>query len=318
MSDRNRYGLARDIPASVAREVRQRCGFGCVMCGCAIYQYEHHDPPFAEARVHDASGIVLLCGACHDRRTRGLLSPESVTVAAQKPRARQSGFSFGMFDVGDRHPDVRIGSVLARNSKTILRILGDDVLSVQQAEVSGGPFRISATLCDAEGQEIIRIVDNVWQAPVTNWDVEVVGKRISVRSTPRRIELCLRTEPPQLLVVEKLDMHYRGIHVVCDEPRGFSIQTGRRHISCSEPTQISNAEVVMEVSSDEITIGRGGRFTGNLEWGSAPPASRSSRLSLSPLGEPHAVAARPNLKGASRNLSCPCGSGRKFKKCHGV
>lgn len=46
MSDINKYGLTRDIPASVKRAVRQRDGFGCVICGLGIYTYEHIDQPF--------------------------------------------------------------------------------------------------------------------------------------------------------------------------------------------------------------------------------------------------------------------------------
>jgi hypothetical protein len=45
----NNHGLSRDIPDHVAREVRQRCGFGCVCCGSALYQYHHFDPLFREA-----------------------------------------------------------------------------------------------------------------------------------------------------------------------------------------------------------------------------------------------------------------------------
>ena len=60
----NRFGLGRDIPGTTKRIVRQRCGFGCVVCGAAFYQYEHVDPAFADARVHDPEKICLLCGGC--------------------------------------------------------------------------------------------------------------------------------------------------------------------------------------------------------------------------------------------------------------
>ncbi len=29
------------IPLPIQREVRQRCGFGCVICGLPLYDYDH-------------------------------------------------------------------------------------------------------------------------------------------------------------------------------------------------------------------------------------------------------------------------------------
>ena len=180
----NRYGLSRDIPAKGARAVRTRCGFGCVVCGCAIYTYEHVDPPFAEAREHDENRMVLLCGGCHDRVTRGWLSKESVTVAASTPKAREKGFSFGPFDFGGTHPDVFAGTFRAIETRVIIQVFGDPILQVAPSEDEGGPFRLSALLQDSHGTEILRIVDNEWRAPVENWDVEISGPRIIIRRAP--------------------------------------------------------------------------------------------------------------------------------------
>ena len=59
----------------------------------------------------------------------------------------------------------------------------------------------------------------------------------------------------------------------------------------------------------------------------APAGSRRPRRSPPALGAAAAVTAdgRPRLrpidpellKGVSRNAPCPCGSGKKFKHCHG-
>ena len=53
MTQKNQYDLSREIPADVKRAVRQACGYGCVICGSAIIEYEHVDPTFNEAREHD-------------------------------------------------------------------------------------------------------------------------------------------------------------------------------------------------------------------------------------------------------------------------
>ena len=110
----NRFGLSRDIPNETKRLIRQRCGFGCVVCGSAFYQYEHVDPNFADARVHDPERIALLCGSCHDRVTRGALSKETVKRWALHPRAKELGFSFGPFDIGLHRPVIVAGTLTGR------------------------------------------------------------------------------------------------------------------------------------------------------------------------------------------------------------
>jgi 5-methylcytosine-specific restriction endonuclease McrA len=67
----NKHGLNRAIPSGIKREVRQRCGFGCVVCGLGIVQYEHVEPEFSDAVKHEADKIVLLCPQCHSKVTTG-------------------------------------------------------------------------------------------------------------------------------------------------------------------------------------------------------------------------------------------------------
>ena len=74
MGKKNKYDLNRDIPNLVKRQVRQSCGFGCVICGASIIDYEHVDPIFAEAKEHDPEKITLLCPQHHAKVTRGFLS----------------------------------------------------------------------------------------------------------------------------------------------------------------------------------------------------------------------------------------------------
>lgn len=52
----NQFGLSRDIPEAVKRQVRQRDGFGCIICGSAIIEYEHFEPEFHAAKFHSVDG----------------------------------------------------------------------------------------------------------------------------------------------------------------------------------------------------------------------------------------------------------------------
>lgn len=70
------------IPGRIKRKVRQRCGFGCVICGFPIYHYDHI-PGYANVRRHRAEELTLLCATHHDEKTRGFM-PNSVVIEANK------------------------------------------------------------------------------------------------------------------------------------------------------------------------------------------------------------------------------------------
>ena len=143
----NRYGLSRNIPAEVKRAVRQRDGFGCIVCGKAIYEYEHFDPEFAEATHHDPAGIILLCTSCHAKKTRGFLSNETISAARQSPKCRENGFSFEEFDVGSTAPEISVGNFTATDVDTLIEIFGTKILSISAPAERGLPFNINALRC---------------------------------------------------------------------------------------------------------------------------------------------------------------------------
>ena len=58
---KNKFELSRTIPEPIKRQIRQDSGFGCVICGLGIIQYEHVDPEFHLAKIHDPSKMTLLC-----------------------------------------------------------------------------------------------------------------------------------------------------------------------------------------------------------------------------------------------------------------
>lgn len=94
----NKHGLKRDLPADVALAVRKRCGFGCVVCGGALYDYEHFEPEFANAKEHDPKGIILLCPN-HHRGKGSVISRSTIARAALNPHCLRAGFSHSEIDL---------------------------------------------------------------------------------------------------------------------------------------------------------------------------------------------------------------------------
>lgn len=80
------------IPESIKREVRRRCGFGCVICGCPVYDYEHM-LEWSVVQRHVASEITLLCPTHHRAKTSRRLSPEMVQKANENPFNLNKDFS---------------------------------------------------------------------------------------------------------------------------------------------------------------------------------------------------------------------------------
>lgn len=214
---KNRFGLRRNIPSSVQREIRKRCGFGCVICGCAIYHYEHIEPEFKDARDHNPSRMALLCPSCHQKVTNKLWSKDKVKKALEKPMCFQKGFSFDAFDIGCEHPRVFLGNTEFSDTSTILEVDGDPLFQIEPPEEAGCPFRLSALFYDQLGNKIFRIIQNEWQGPTTNWDIEIKGPKITIRNAPKEITLVIRAEPPEKLVVERLNMFYKGARIVASE-----------------------------------------------------------------------------------------------------
>jgi len=91
MTTINKHGLKRTIPSDIKLKVRKECGFGCVICGSWIYEYEHFNPEFKDATFHDPNGIALLCCTHHGAKTKGLLTNDQVSSYRAHPYNIKNG-----------------------------------------------------------------------------------------------------------------------------------------------------------------------------------------------------------------------------------
>src|SRR5689334_10952129 len=73
-----------EISASMKRAVRQRCGFGCVICGIPVYDYDHIED-HSKVKEHSESNLTLLCPIHHRTKTTGKVSLEYIIEANRKP-----------------------------------------------------------------------------------------------------------------------------------------------------------------------------------------------------------------------------------------
>jgi hypothetical protein len=214
-SQRNKHGLSRDIPAPTKRAIRQECGYGCVVCASAIYQYEHINPEWHEALDHRVSAIALLCGSCHEHVTRGFWTKDKIRAARLHPRAvRVGAASWRLEDADGTKPfAVSLGGSIYIQPRTVLRLFGEDLLSICAPEAPLAPPRISGKFFDRNGKLTVELEDNECRLLIGNWDVIAKGGRIEVRSGASNIALVLSFRSPNHVAVQRLNAVRHGVHI---------------------------------------------------------------------------------------------------------
>lgn len=209
---KNIHGLTRTIPESIKTGVRQACGFGCVICGNAIYQYDHTDPEFHNATQHTVAGISLLCGTHHDQKTRGFLAPSVVINARKNPFCIKNG-SAGTFKFhAGSQISLKIASLTYTNTKNVLRIHGQDLITIKE-DPAGGPPLLSAKFFNKHSQSIGEIVDNEWIGSQNSFDIKTVGGRIKIVDRDKNTILCLRLVSATEVEIEDIDLSFEGTRV---------------------------------------------------------------------------------------------------------
>lgn len=253
---KNKFGLSRNIPEEVAKQVRKRCGFGCVICGDAFYQYEHFSPEFKDAKNHDPAGITLLCAYCHDRKTRGGISLEAVREANLIPKAITQGFADGPLEFGREGSKIQIGSAVFKNSKSIVTIDDESLFVLDPPEDDTGPFLLTFI---PQGKNGTKIIKNQWFGSPKEWDITTKANRIVVRSSNRillDLENCLNDR----FVVRHIDIEQGSIHLLTTKIRkkkfkmatvpkhtAFRIlNSSKREISRITDRELSNNETIFE------------------------------------------------------------------------
>jgi hypothetical protein len=212
MTRKNKHGLSASRPKDVDEKVRRRCGYGCVICGCAIYDYHHFDPPFSEAKgYHNPDGITLLCGQHHDFAHSGLLPVSVIREANQNPKCLEDGFSHAPFYI-DQSPIVIIGDITFIDTPIIIEAFGEPIIQIEPSEERGTPFKLSGVFYDSEGNRIFEICQNELRNPIGDWDIEVKRPRIIIQRASGEVALQIRAESPRL-IIEKIDMFYEGFRI---------------------------------------------------------------------------------------------------------
>ena len=183
----NKHGLSRHIPEPIKREVRSRNGFGCVVCGAALYDYEHFNPEFKDAEEHNPDGITLLCPNHHRAKMKGTLTEDEYSKAIAQPYSVTHGWSSTEISSGDFSPQFIIGPLTFNLGTSIFSVDGEQLMGFGPPEEPGTPPRISMKLSNENNEVIFEIKDNQIKVNSGAYDISSIGRNWKIWSTEKII-----------------------------------------------------------------------------------------------------------------------------------
>ena len=208
---------SRNIPEETKREVRKRCGFGCVVCGFPLYDYDHLIG-WAETHTHDSGEITLLCNTHHREKTSGLLPIEDVVRANEDPLNLRSGTSkpYALHFSGSTCT-IDIGSNVFDaedpGSGMSMVALAIDLTPLVGFDLMDGHLFLNLNVFDENNELMLSILQNQLIYSISPWDIELVGKRLQVRERPRHFLLDILFDPPNLVRIERARFLRNGVEV---------------------------------------------------------------------------------------------------------
>lgn len=165
------------------REVRQRCGFGCVMCGYPIITY-HHLEEWAETQDDSPENLVLLCERCHREYHAGFIDEVDLRHRVGNPIAFEDATKERLrlnpkawfVDLGSQRFGITDKSQLSAFSP--FEIIDERPITI---EIQDGFPLVSISLYGKGGIEALKIVRNEVIIDAGIYDVEWDANQIVVR-----------------------------------------------------------------------------------------------------------------------------------------
>ena len=205
------------IPEPMKREVRQRCGFGCVICGLPLYTYEHM-LGYANVERHVADELTLLCDKHQRERTNKLLPIEHVLRANQDPYNLRKGVSTPYtfhYDGPNCTADIgtNVFSFQDRGDSTEFIALAIDEDPLISFRLDRGNWLLSLNVFDRNDELMLLITDNELIYSIIPWDIELVGHNLVIREAQRNILVDILFEPPSRIKIQRGHFMHNGIEI---------------------------------------------------------------------------------------------------------
>lgn len=233
---------SRNIPLPIQREVRKRCGFGCVICGMPLYEYEHMEE-WAQVKRHVADEITLLCDQHHREKTGGLLPKSDVREANKNPYNLKNGVSkpYNLHFSGNE-ATVEIGSnsftCQDQGYGTAMTPISVDGTPLIGLILADGHLLLNLIIFDEFNKPILHIRNNQLCYSTSPWDISLIGKKLTIREAHRKILFEIEFFPPDKIVINRGRFLRNGVEILV-RPSNILITNnstviqGNRAVNCS-------------------------------------------------------------------------------------
>lgn len=190
MAMQRRDHLSEDIK----KQVRQRCHFGCVICGLPLYHYDHIEN-YSAVGIHHPDNITLLCGTHHDEKTRKFLPVETVVAANANPfNSHQPDTAGWRWHFPTLPLRVDLGSnqfectFLMGPDMVILEVYGEEIIGFEK---HGNDYLININIRGSDNKRVLSISRNEIRMNTSSTDITTEGGRVVVRSPRLPIPLTI-------------------------------------------------------------------------------------------------------------------------------
>ncbi len=224
------------IPDPMKREVRQRCGFGCVMCGLPLYTYEHI-LGWANVHRHVADELTLLCDLHQRESTNNLLPREQIIRADKNPYNLREGVSKPYtlhYEGSDCIVDIG-GNVYSFRDEgygtefVALALDDDPIISFR---LDSGHWLLNLNVYNRNDDLILLIADNELIYSPNSWDIELVGHNFVIHEAKRKIFVDILFEPPNQIKIQRGHFLHKGIEVEITQNCLKIVNTGATFTRC--------------------------------------------------------------------------------------
>lgn len=209
---------SRNIPLPIQREVRQRCGFGCVICGMPLYEYEHMEE-WATVKRHVADEITLLCDQHHREKTGGLLPAEMVKAANKSPFNLKGGNSTPYnLHFGGKQATVEIGgnsfTCQDKGYGTAMVPVSVDGTPLIGLILADGHLLLNLIIFDEFNAPVLHIKNNQLIYSTSPWDIQLVGKKLTIREDHKKILFEVEFFPPNKITINRGRLLRNGVEIL--------------------------------------------------------------------------------------------------------
>ena len=115
---------------------------------------------------------------------------------------------------------------------------------------------MSAIFQNFKSEEIFRIVDNIWEANTSNWDVETKGRKVTIRTQKGAVALEIENIPEDKFIIHRLNMCYKGYQITSDNSGVEITKPNGEEIFTFESGSEIKGDIVINISNGQIHLNR--------------------------------------------------------------